>query len=86
MYDSQCLSLCLCLDTSFFFFSQCALAITSLAALSFMPPSATFLSPGLFVSFSRVYVSAYIRSCVCGPAVNGPLHFPLLAMKEGNDL
>lgn len=36
--------------------------------------------------FSCVHVSGCIRSCVCGPAVNGPLHFPSIAVKEGNDL
>lgn len=79
MYDSECLSLRLCLDGSFF--NAYVLTITS-------PPHlhvSLYLCARLCL-FSCVRVSGCICSCVCGPAVNGPLHFPPIAVKEGNDL
>lgn len=52
-------------------------------------PALYFVSPCASVYlrvcvFPRVYVSGCNRSSVCGPAVNGPLHFPPTAVKGGN--
>lgn len=65
------------------FLYACVLTITSLSVLVMPPCTSLYLCARLFPC---VCVNECIRSCVCGPAVNGPLHFPSIAVKWGNDL
>lgn len=77
-----CMRVSVCLYVLFY---ACVLTITSPSAL-FMPPCTSLYLCARLCLFSCVYVSECIRSCVCGLAVNGPLHFPLIAVNRGNDL
>ena len=82
MYESECL----CLRLHMCLFNACGPAITSLPVLFLPPRVSLYIYVAVCVFFHvPMRAGAFVHACVA-LQVNGPLHFPPMAVKQGNDL